>query len=85
VCWTLSPTASKPEFRCVVLTRTSIEESKETSKATISTFKMTVNDKPVLIIGAGVVGLTLAHGLKKVMSQTNSSKKFSRTTLSWLR
>ncbi|KAK1248647.1 hypothetical protein MKX08_006867 [Trichoderma sp. CBMAI-0020] len=26
---------------------------------------MTVNDKPVLIIGAGVVGLTLAHGLKK--------------------
>ncbi|RFU78560.1 fad dependent oxidoreductase [Trichoderma arundinaceum] len=28
-------------------------------------FEMTVNDKPVLIIGAGVVGLTLAHGLKK--------------------
>ncbi|PTB69006.1 FAD/NAD(P)-binding domain-containing protein [Trichoderma citrinoviride] len=26
---------------------------------------MTVNEKPVLIIGAGVVGLTLAHGLKK--------------------
>ncbi|KAL7787463.1 FAD/NAD(P)-binding domain-containing protein [Trichoderma ceciliae] len=26
---------------------------------------MTVNDKPVLIIGAGVVGLTLAHGLQK--------------------
>ncbi|KAM0249539.1 hypothetical protein ACHAQJ_009006 [Trichoderma viride] len=26
---------------------------------------MTINDKPVLIIGAGVVGLTLAHGLKK--------------------
>lgn len=23
-------------------------------------------DKPVLIIGAGVVGLSLAHGLKKV-------------------
>lgn len=27
---------------------------------------MSVNNKPVLIIGAGVVGLTLAHGLKKV-------------------
>ncbi|TFB07504.1 putative FAD-dependent monooxygenase [Trichoderma ghanense] len=26
---------------------------------------MTTSDKPVLIIGAGVVGLTLAHGLKK--------------------
>lgn len=40
---------------------------------------MTVNDKPVLIIGAGVVGLTLAHGLKKVMSQTNKLKEISRT------
>lgn len=27
---------------------------------------MTVSHQPVLIIGAGVVGLTLAHGLKKV-------------------
>ncbi|KAK5995464.1 FAD-dependent monooxygenase dbaB [Cladobotryum mycophilum] len=26
---------------------------------------MTASDKPVIIIGAGVVGLTLAHGLKK--------------------
>jgi hypothetical protein len=48
--------------------------NKQTPKATVKTVKMTVNDKPVLIIGAGVVGLTLAHGLKKVMSPTNRPK-----------
>ncbi len=30
-------------------------------------------DKPVLIIGAGVVGLSLAHGLKKVKSSPPAS------------
>lgn len=33
---------------------------------------MTVDQKPVIIIGAGVVGLSLAHGLKKVSAGINS-------------
>jgi hypothetical protein len=34
---------------------------------------MVASDKPVLIIGAGVVGLTLAHGLKKVHMKSSST------------